>query len=286
MPAEEQITLLACQISIPMITTAAERDAHLRTSAEKVRHHLAKSETPVDLVVLPELSSIDYARETFAQLSEIAEPLDGASFQTWRAVAMAHNIHVSYSFARAGDGGPFICVAVVGPDGVLLGHYDKLHLAQYGASMEKEFFNRGDHLFIFEVSGFRLSPIICYDIRIPELSRTLTIDHNVDVILHCGAYYRDESFHTWRPFAITRALENQVFLLSLNRAGAAYGGSLYCPPWQDENTHPVRFAKTDEDFRVITLKQSTKRAARETYTFLKDRLATYQINAIAPGKTD
>ena len=70
-------------------------------------------------------------------------------------------------------------IGVVGPDGEsCAGHYDKLHLAQYGASMEKEYFNRGNHLFhLFEVNGFRLSPIICYDIRIPELSRTLVVDH-------------------------------------------------------------------------------------------------------------
>ena len=199
-----------------MISTA-ERDAHLTTSAEKVMAQLELADTSVDLVVLPELSSIDYSREAFAQLSDIAEPLDGASFQTWREVAMQRGVYVSYSFARAGDGGPYICVAVVGPDGELVGYYDKLHLAQYGASMEKEYFNRGDHLFTFSINELKLSPIICYDIRIPELSRTLVIDHDVDVILHCGAYYRDESFHTWHPFAITRALENQVFFLSLHR---------------------------------------------------------------------
>ncbi len=40
---------------------------------------------------------------------------------------------------------------MVGPDGALVGHYDKLHLAQYGASMEKKYDHRGNHLFVFEV---------------------------------------------------------------------------------------------------------------------------------------
>lgn len=280
MSPTETLTLLACQIDIPAMTTATERDAHLALSAEKVRAQLAEAETIVDLVVLPELSSIDYSRETFACLSDIAEPLDGASFQTWKQIATEWNVFVSYGFARSGNGGPYICVAVVGPDGELVGHFDKLHLAQYGASMEKEYFNRGDHLFVFEVRGFRLAPIICYDIRIPELTRTLVVDHDVDAILHCGAYYRDESFHTWHPFVITRALENQVFFLSLNRAGGSYGNSLFCLPWQDENTPLLQFSELDEDFQIIKLDRETQRQARHDYTFLEDRLKDYQLDVL------
>ena len=260
------------------MTTAAERDAHLAQSVAKVRAKILQSDQKIDLVVLPELSSIDYARETFAELDEIAEPLQGASFQAWRALAIEFGVFVSFSFARQGENGPFICIGVVGADGQLVGYYDKLHLAQYGASMEKEYFKRGSHLCVFDVKGFRLAPIICYDIRIPELTRTLVIDHGVDVILHCGAYYRDTSFHTWHPFAVTRALENQVFFLSLNRAGEYYGNSLFCPPWQDENTPPTQFAQTAEEFRVITLDRATLRRAREEYTFLLDRRDSYDLD--------
>lgn len=281
MPNTETLTLLACQISIPAMTTTAARDAHLATSTQKVLARLKASDKAVDLVVLPELSSIDYSRAAFAKLDEIAEPLDGASFQAWRKVAIDRGVYVSYGFARAAPDGPFICAAVVGPDGELVGYYDKIHLAQYGASMEKEYFNRGGHLFLFEINGFRLAPIICYDIRIPELSRTLVIDQGVDAILHCGAYYRDQSFHTWHPFAIARALENQVFFLSLNRAGQTYGNSLFCLPWQDENTPPLQFAETAEDFQVITLDRETQRKARRDYTFLEDRLEDYRIEIMA-----
>jgi len=274
--SHETMTVLACQIDIPPMTNTRERDVHLLRSTEKVHTHLVGSSQSVDLIVLPELSSIDYSRETFAELKSLAEPLDGPSFQAWRDIALEFNTHVCFSFPRSDRGKYFICAAVVGPNGSLIGHYDKLHLAQYGASMEKEYFNRGDHTFVFEVCGFRLSPIICYDIRIPELSRVLTIDHDVDVILHCGAYYRDESFHTWHPFVITRALENQTFFLSLNRAGQKYGKSLFCLPWHDENSPPVAFADTREDFRIITLDRAVQRAAREAYTFLNDRLDDYQ----------
>lgn len=270
----QSLTLLACQIHIPPTPTAAARDAHLAATAAKI--DAALTAQPADLVVLPELASIDYSREAFGALDEVAEPLDGASFQVWRDLAQRHKTHISYGFARR-DGAQFqICVAVVGPDGRLLGHYDKLHLAQYGASMEKDYFTRGAHLFTYRVNGFTIAPIICYDIRIPELSRTLALDHGADLITHCGAYYRDSSFATWHPFATTRALENQLFFLSLNRAGTQYGNSRMCWPWMDDTTAPVAFPEHDEQLQHITLTRAMQDNARRDYTFLQDRLPDYQ----------
>lgn len=273
MSNNETLTILACQIQIPQTNSAQERDEHLSQSTKWVSEELAAR--PADLVVLPELSSIDYSRAAFSRLDEIAEPLDGASFQAWQNVAQEFRVFVSYSFARQGADGNYISVAVVGPDGNLVGHYDKLHLAQYGASMEKEYFERGTHLLTYEVRGFKIAPIICYDIRIPELCRTLAVEKDVDLITHCGAYYRDESFHTWHSFATTRALENQVFLLSLNRAGDQYGNSLFCWPWMDENKGPVSFPPHEEAFKYIALDRGVLNQARSGYSFLKDRLEDY-----------
>lgn len=274
MTENETLSLLACQIEIPETFSAEARDRHLAMSAEKVRDKL--DHLQVDLVVLPELSSIDYSRVAFEQLDQISEPVNGMSFETWRAVAVEYDVYVSYSFALREAEGTFISVAVVSPAGELIGHYEKLHMCQYGASMEKEFFDAGEHLFIFNIKNFTISPIICYDIRIPELSRVLTLKHGVDLILHCGAYFRDESFATWHDFTTTRAMENQIFLLSLNRAGKNWGNSVFCRPWMDEATLPESLADTGEEFRPITITKQELRRAREDYTFLKDRLPDYE----------
>lgn len=273
MTPKDTLSLLACQIDIPATQSAAARDRHLADSAAKVRRQLERQHA--DLVVLPELSSMEYSRAAFDRLEEISEPLDGPSFATWRDVAREFDTHVAYSFARKGTSGKHISLAVVTPDGALAGSYDKLHLCQYGASMEKEYFEPGDLIFTFRIGDFTISPIICYDIRIPELSRTLTLKHEVDLILHCGAYYRDESFETWHNFAMSRAMENQIFLLSLNRAGETWGNSILCRPWMDENIPPVRFADRAEDFRHVTIARDQLLQARKDYTFLADRLDDY-----------
>ena len=273
MSGSASFRLLACQIDVPPMTRAEERDAHLSRTTRLVSDAL--SERPADLVVLPELSSIDYARPAFDALDDLAEPLEGPSFQAWASVAQAHGTHVVFGFARQAGPDRFISMGVAAPDGTCLGAYDKLHLCQYGASMEKEYFTRGDHVLTFEVNGLTCAPIICYDIRIPELSRSLTLKHGADIILHSGAYYRDESFATWHDFITARALENQVYLLSLNRAGAHFGGSAFCHPWMDETRPKHLFDPHKEDLRWFDVTRTEIAEAREGYTFLKDRLPDY-----------
>ncbi|MFA9419969.1 MAG: carbon-nitrogen hydrolase family protein, partial [Gammaproteobacteria bacterium] len=262
------------QVSVPSVRCAGDKFDHIDRMIAKISGHL--DQAPADLVVLPELCTIEYSRQSFECLAELAEDLDGPAMEKMRALATSYQTAVVFGMPRRDDGEYFISQIAIGADGDLLACYDKLHICHYGASMEKEFFQRGQAVCVFSVAGFRFSPIICYDIRFPELSRSLALDEEVDCILHCGAYYRDESFASWHSFATTRALENQLYFLSLNRAGELYGDSIFCLPWMDEQQVAVRFATHDEDFRYLKIERSKIEAAREQYTFLKDRLTDYR----------
>jgi len=276
------LRLLACQIDIPAMTGPADRDAHLARTARLVSDALTRR--PADLVVLPELSSLDYSRAAFERLDALAEPLEGPSFAAWSRVAREHGAHVVFGFARRAGGNVHISSAVAAPDGRCLGAYDKLHLCQYGASMEKEFFTRGDHLLTFDVNGITCAPIICYDIRIPELARCLTLRHGVELMLHCGAYARDASFATWHEFITARALENQLYLLSLNRAGVEFGGSAFCSPWMDETRPKDLFEAHAEELRWFDVDAAEIARARRDYTFLGDRLPDYHALPVVPER--
>lgn len=274
--ARAPLRLLAAQIEIPPTPDAASRDRHLAASAERVAAALARQ--PADLVVLPELSSLDYSRQAFGALAQLAEELDGPSFQRWSALAREHRCAVVYGFARrAGPDDYRISAAAVDASGALIGHYDKLHLAQFGASMEQEYFRRGHELLVFELCGLRIAPIICFDIRPPELVRALALRHRIDLVLHTGAYYRDPSFSSWHAFAQTRAVENQLYFLSLNRAGEHYGDSLFVPPWIDEHTRPQGFPAHAESLQQLLVDPAAIDAARRQYGFLAERLADYDL---------
>lgn len=261
--------VLACQVSVPRTPDTDSRDRHLARLDALLRATLR--ENPADLVVLPELSSIDYSLEAFDALSSLAELLDGPSNATFSRLARDTGTPVFYGIPRR-DGSRYLITQVaVGADGTYLGHFDKLHMAHYGASVEKNYFDRGDSLLVLDVAGIRVAPIICYDIRFPELARTLTLRHGAQLLLHCSAYYTDESYYSWHPFVVTRALENQVHVLSLNRAGENFGCSIFCPPWVDETQPEAVFPKA-EKCRVVEVDLSSSRAARERYTFLEDRI--------------
>jgi predicted amidohydrolase len=269
----DSCTLLACQINIPIVRNVPERTLHVENMIGKITDQL--DQRPADLVVLPELSSIEYSREAFEQLSVLAEDFEGPSVNAVRALAIKYQTAIVFGMPRRMEDHYRISQIAIAADGDILGCYDKLHICQYGASMEKDYFERGSDVAVFDIAGFRFAPIICYDIRIPELCRSLTLQHEVDCILHSGAYFRDESFASWHAFATTRAMENQLYLLSLNRAGEDYGDSIFCPPWIDEDHPASHFSAHQEDFRYFTLDRQTISKTREQYTFLKDRLTDY-----------
>lgn len=267
------LRILAGQINVPVTRTGRERDIHIERCAAEIRSRLKRE--PADLVVLPELSHIDYSREAFDRLERLAEPIDGPSFRIYRELALRFATTIVYGIARADEQGYAISQVVVGPNGLLAGCYDKLHIAQFGASMEKNYFHPGRQLLVCELKGFRIAPVICYDIRVPELSRTLVLRHGVDLILHCGAYFRDESFASWHAFVMTRALENQCFVLSLNRAGQDYGNSVLCPPWVAAGRPAHALHPYDEEFETLEIDRALLDDARQQYPFLLDRLDDY-----------
>ena len=267
------LTILACQIDVPLTTTVVERDRHLDRVAAKIRAKLKQRRH--DLVVLPELSSIDYSKASFDKLDVLAEPLDGPSLRKFGAVAREFGVTIVYGMPRCEGGKRFISQIVVDANGEPIGHFDKLHLAQFGGSMEKTYFSPGDHLLVFELNELTIAPIICYDIRPPELTRTLAVDHGVEVVLHCSAFYRDETFYSWHHFSVCRAVENQIFFLSLNRAGENYGNSLFCTPWMDENNQGLRFPQTAEKLQSIEVDANLIRGVRKNIPLLDDRIDDY-----------
>jgi len=81
----KHVRVLACQINIPTTSTVHDRDKHLEQSARLVNEQLKRQSA--ELVVLPELSSIDYSRQSFENLSALAELDEGPSFECWSKVA-------------------------------------------------------------------------------------------------------------------------------------------------------------------------------------------------------
>ena len=270
-PDRDILRILACQIVIPKTPNTSARDAHvdaLCTRLVECAHPSA-----FDLIVLPELTAIEYSDAVFANIDELAEPIDGPSFQRFAQLARQTQAHVIFGFARKTSDKPMICQAVISPNGELVGYYDKLHLAQFGASAEAAAFQAGNHIFTFDVKGLKIAPMICYDIRFASLSARMA-DDGVDIVLQCSAYARDLSFHSWHPFVVTRAMENGLAWLGLNRAGEDWGGSIWCPGFADSALTETVFG-LDEEFLDISLPLDFRNSNAAKIPILEDRRNDY-----------
>lgn len=229
---------------------------------------------PVDLIVLPELSSIEYSTVAFERLNELAEPLLGKTFRSMSELAAVTQSHVVYGIPRMEGKEVFISQVVIDRKGKYLTHYDKKHIAQFGDSTEQPYFTQGKNLGLFSISNIKLAIIICYDFRFAHYVRSIVKAHDIDVILHPCAFAKDGTYASWHPFVITRALENQVYFLSLNRAGSDWGQSIFCPPWVDKEVSPTVF-NHDETLEFFEISTTAIANSRATYPFRKDELENY-----------
>ncbi len=189
------------------------------------------------LYVCPELSVNGYDDAVMSDVAAHAQQAEaGAISSFFSSLAREAGAHVCYGFLRRQAAGErtrhTICQAVAAPDGELACAYDKMHLCDMGDCSEVAYgLEPGDAPASFMCGGVRVGLSVCYDIRFPELFRALAWDRGCDLILNPSAFSRDATFFCYHTFATARAVENGVYLLSVNHAGANYGDSIAAPPW-------------------------------------------------------
>jgi len=136
---------------------------------------------------------------------------------------------------------PYNTAVAFGPDGRLLGHYNKVHLfdvsLQSGEQMrESSHTARGSSLATLGIEGFQVGMSICYDVRFPELYRGL-VDKGAEVILVPAAFTLHTGKDHWTPLLQARAIESQTWVIAAAQWGShpggrrCYGHSMVIDPW-------------------------------------------------------
>lgn len=167
-----------------------------------------------DVIVLPELFTTGFIpdRETMARL---AEPMDGPALTALRSIAHERNCLICASLDIADEGHLFNRGFIInGLDGTEE-HYDKRHL--FSVSEESRIFSAGRrHMPTVNFKGWKVSMIICYDLRFPVWSRNT--DHRYDMLL-VPANWPISRGYAWTHLLIARAIENQAVVVGANRSG-------------------------------------------------------------------
>ena len=136
------------------------------------------------------------------------------------------------SVANVRGGKVYNTACVFDRAGNCVAEYDKTHL--FTPMGEHAYFTPGDHLCRFRLDGHDCGLVICYDIRFPELTRTLAVQ-GMDMLFVVSQWPAARIGHL-RALTVARAIENQAFVICCNSCGDAgdthYGGaSAIIDPW-------------------------------------------------------
>jgi omega-amidase len=187
--------------------------------AEKI----AALETATDLVVLPEMFTTGFSM----QPARIAEIAGGETLAWMQQLATAHNTAITGSVAVHENGAYFNRLYWVNADGTFL-QYDKRHLFRMAG--EDEAYTGGTKNITPELKGWRIRPLICYDLRFPVWSRNRwnkeTLQADYDVLLYV-ANWPERRNHPWQSLLTARAIENQAYVIGCNRTGEDGNGITY-----------------------------------------------------------
>jgi predicted amidohydrolase len=138
------------------------------------------------------------------------------------------------------------------PDGELHGTYSKIHPFQE----ERDVFDGGTELVMFDCSGINVGVQICYDIRFPEVTRKLALE-GAEIVLVPSAFPDPRSEH-WNTLVRARAIENQLFVAATNRIGFGFDGKTYFGHSQTVDPWGVLLNRRNSEERIITTQADTK----------------------------
>lgn len=166
-----------------------------------------------DLILLPEMFDTGFSLNT-----DITADSDDVTLQSVRALAHDFEVYVQGGrtvIAKQGDMATNRAV-MARPDGTIVGEYAKIHPFTYGREPER--FVGGDRVMTYPWGDLTVCPAICYDLRFPELFRDgLAAGAQLFAL---GANWPAARNAHWRALSIARAIENQAFMLAVNRTGS------------------------------------------------------------------
>jgi predicted amidohydrolase len=167
-----------------------------------------KMSSDVDLVILPEMFSTGFSMNPKNHF----ENMDGDSVSWMKETAIHKQIAVVGSLIIKEEGSYYNRLVFVYPNGEI--HtYDKRHLFTYGG--EDKVYSSGKERPILEYKGWKIFPLICYDLRFPVWSRN---DVEYDILIYVANWPKPR-ISAWGTLLKARAIENMCYTIGVNRVG-------------------------------------------------------------------
>lgn len=233
-----------------------------RANAEAIERLIDGLQAPVDLVLLPEMFGSGFSMTP----DKIAQDMEGPAVQWMSQTATTLQASLMGSLVIEDDGHYYNRLIHATPGGSL-SYYDKRHLFTYAG--EDKNYAGGNHRLITTVKGWRICPLVCYDLRFPVWSRN---DLDYDLLVYV-ANWPAPRIEAWSALLKARAIENLSFCIGVNRVGSDPLGNDYlgASSAYDHAGTLLHDCGAEEAVAVVRLDKGAMEKFREQYNFLADR---------------
>lgn len=182
-----------------------------------------------DLVLLPELWASGYDLPNWPRY---ASPLKDGSFARLANLAQQYKIAIGSSLLEARDGKAYNTFVLYGDTGETLGVYRKVH--RFRLLEEEKWLGAGNELVLADTPWGQVGLSICYDLRFPEMYRPFAVAGSRLTLI--VAEWPERRVAHWSKLLQARAIENQMFVAGVNKAGVSQdvklgGCSAVIDPW-------------------------------------------------------
>ncbi|RLD63230.1 MAG: amidohydrolase [Bacteroidetes bacterium] len=216
-------------------------DKNLENLSQKINEINQKT----DLIILPEMFSTGFSMKS----KQLAEGMNGKAMQWLKTKANKKNCVIIGSLIIVEDNNYYNRLICMYPDGKYH-YYDKRHLFRMGN--EHQFYVAGDNKLIIKIKKFRIRPLVCYDLRFPVWSRNA---NDYDVLIYV-ANWPESRREVWNKLLLARAIENQSYVVAVNRIGTDATGLYYSGDSKVINAKGIEISKTkphEEAIETIAL---------------------------------
>ena len=160
------------------------------------------------------------------EAKSLAEPVGGHTFKWMQQMASQSKAHIMGSYIVKESGRFYNRLYAVTPGGQAH-HYDKKHL--FGLAGEDDPYSAGDNRLVFEIDGWRICPMICYDLRFPVWIRSKKASdllYEYDLLVFVANWPKPRT-NAWDTLLQARAIENIAYCAGVNRIGQDGVGADY-----------------------------------------------------------
>lgn len=246
-----------------MIITTVQSDIIWEKVSDNLKLYQEKIENlSSDVIILPEMFSTGFTMNP----EPLAESMDGLTVNWMKENSKNLNSAICGSIIIKEDGKYYNRFMWTNPDGSIH-FYDKKHLFSFAGESEK--YTSGNSKIIIEYKGWKICPMICYDLRFPVWSRN-TEDYDILIYVANWPVKRKQA---WKSLLVARAIENQSYVIGVNRIGFDNNGNFYSGETSLINAlgETLYIRSHSEDIYTTTLDKKELDKVRSQLPFLKDR---------------